>query len=654
MPEIKIQHVVSCSSEDLTYKADNLLKADTYRKWKAAKPGEKQISVILQFEKSEQIHSIDIGNEGSAFVEVLVGNSTCVKDQDYEVILVTSSFMSPNESRNGTNLNRVRMFGPDKLVKTNVEKKWDRVKIVCTQPYNKSTTYGISFIKFHSPPDPNEVLKSSPPKLTKLGQFIVKEEEQGTPPLKPGSIFFNKKPQSSPTSVNQNDKPTPSYAAASLQSIGLWSNSSSPVAAEKPASLAATAPKDSTPGKRKFEFTKERQAAPPPPAKKQHSQDVEENTLPKATLTNSVPKKTKGETPSPSQNKSPKEKKMASKPPKSDVVEFHRILEGTVFVLSGFQNPFRAELRDKALAMGAKYRPDWTPDSTHLICAFSNTPKYSQVKSQGGKIVRKEWIMDCHKRKQRISYKHYLMDGAESNSEESENEDGITDEDDDPPKHKTPIKQKVVSPSAGSAKSKHNKVSQPAISEKPGPSKPMESNASRNPADNHEMAESSDEGQAGRNGNHAGSESDSGMDTEDELRRVEEQNRKKMQDEDPYGASTDENTDLEESSDTPDVNLPIPELPDFLTGKHFLLYGEFPNGERRMLNRYITAFNGTIEEYMNEKVQFVITAQDWDDKFEDALIENANLSFVKPRWIYACNDRQKLIPHQPYVVVPQM
>lgn len=31
-----------------THKADNLLSSDTYRKWKAARPGEKQVSVILQ------------------------------------------------------------------------------------------------------------------------------------------------------------------------------------------------------------------------------------------------------------------------------------------------------------------------------------------------------------------------------------------------------------------------------------------------------------------------------------------------------------------------------------------------------------------------------------------------------------------------------
>lgn len=73
-----------------------------------------------------------------------------------------------------------------------------------------------------------------------------------------------------------------------------------------------------------------------------------------------------------SEQKTP-EKKVESKPkPKSrpkpaDNVPFNRIMEGVVFVLSGFQNPFRGELRDKALAMGARYRPDWTPDSTHLM-----------------------------------------------------------------------------------------------------------------------------------------------------------------------------------------------------------------------------------------------------------------------------------------------
>ncbi len=54
-----------------------------------------------------------------------------------QVMLVASSFMTPLESRNGSNRNSVRMFGTDKLTKTVSGQKWDRVKIVCTQPFCK-------------------------------------------------------------------------------------------------------------------------------------------------------------------------------------------------------------------------------------------------------------------------------------------------------------------------------------------------------------------------------------------------------------------------------------------------------------------------------------------------------------------------------------
>uniref|UniRef100_A0A8C4DKE3 DNA repair protein XRCC1 n=1 Tax=Dicentrarchus labrax TaxID=13489 RepID=A0A8C4DKE3_DICLA len=470
MPEIKLKHVVSCSTEDTTHKADNLLSSDTYRKWKAARPGEKQTSVILQFEKEEQVHSIDIGNEGSAFIEVLVGNSSAVRDQDYEVLLVTSSFMSPTESRNGTNTSRVRFFGPNQLQKSTAQEKWDRVKIVCSQPYSKNIAYGLAFVKFHSPPDKNDPPTTSP-KLTKLGQFRVKDESPSSgPSLQPGSLFFSR------------ENATKSSTALKGKSIYPY----------LPAAESADKKRES-------------QSKPEPKPKQQKAKSQDMQTVP-----------------------------------------FKRMMEGVVFVLSGFQNPSRGELREKALDMGAKYRPDWTPDATHLICAFANTPKYSQVKSAGGIIVRKEWVIDC---------------GGD----------------------------------------------------------------------------------------------ESAVDTEDELQRVENESRQKkaaserkmVKEEDPYGGSTDENTDTEAEQDHP-----IPELPDFLTGKRFFLYGKFPNNERRLLLRYIVAFNGAIEDYMTEKVQFVVTSEGWHDSFEDALMENSNLNFVKPTWIYAINERQKMLPYQPYTVVP--
>ncbi|KAI9999936.1 hypothetical protein NQD34_011779 [Periophthalmus magnuspinnatus] len=623
MPEIKLKHVVSCSTEDtaslcFTHKADNLLSSDTYRKWKAAKPGEKQTSVIIQFEKEEQVHSIDIGNEGSAFIEVLVGNSSASRDQDYEVLLVTSSFMSPTESRNGTNLNRVRFFGPGQLQKSTAQEKWDRVKIVCTQPYSKNIAYGLAFVKFHSPPDKNDPPPTSSPKLTKLGQFRLKDESPSAgSSLQPGSLFSAAKSSGELKASPQKERL--SYAAAALKTSGS-SHSASQASSSSSASPQA-------PVKRKFEFSQERQSAPgPPPAKKTSpmgSPEIKATTPKHKASPISTPSSAKV---SPAPKPSEKKRESLSKPevkPKvqkakgqsSQQVPFNRIMEGVVFVLSGFQNPFRGELREKALEMGAKYRPDWTPDATHLICAFANTPKYSQVKAAGGIIVRKEWVMDCHKRKQNISFKRYLMDGAESSSESEMEADDQSDEE---VNTKTPQKRQVTPKKTPQKK------------------------------DDDEYGGSTDVDEAGGH-----DEDESAVDTEDELQRVEENNMQKKaaaavkEEDDPYGGSTDENTDAEAEQD-----YPIPELPDFLSGKHFFLYGKFPNNERRLLLRYIVAFNGTIEDYMTEKVQFVVTSEGWQDSFEDALMENSNLNFVKPAWIYSINERQKLLPYQPYTVVP--
>lgn len=619
MPEMKLLHVVSCSTEDNTHKADNLLSSDTYRKWKAAKPGEKQTSVILQFEKEDQIHSIDIGNEGSAFIEVLVGNSSATREQDYEVLLVTSSFMSPTESRNGTNLNRVRFFGPNQLQKSVAQEKWDRVKIVCSQPYSKNIAYGLAFVKFHSPPDKNDPPPESSPKLTKLGQFRVKEESPSSAAsLQPGSLFFSRDNTAKSSSAQKVSPPEKlSYAAAALGVSA--SQTSSPAA-----SSHLTSPQPAA--KRKFEFSKERQSASGPPSKK-----VSPGSTPEGKAHTPKPKPSPTSTPKPSTPKAPAtpnsaEKKQGSqtkseqklKVPKTKAktepqVPFKKIMEGVVFVLSGFQNPFRGDLREKALEMGAKYRPDWTPDSTHLICAFANTPKYSQVKSAGGLIVRKEWVIDCHKRKQKISYKRYLMDGAESSSE-SEADDQSGEE-------------------------MNTKKQGKQLTPKKTPEK-------RN-----------DDPYAGStDADEAGGDEESAADTEDELQRVEAQSRQKKaasvvkavkEEEDPYGGSTDENSDAEAEEDHP-----IPELPNFLDGKRFFLYGKFPNNERRLLMRYIVAFNGVMEDYMTEKVQYVVTSEGWHDSFEDALMENGNLNFVKPAWIYAINERQKMLPYQPYSVVP--
>jgi DNA-repair protein XRCC1 len=44
-----------------------------------------------------------------------------------------------------------------------------------------------------------------------------------------------------------------------------------------------------------------------------------------------------------------------------------QIMKNVIFVLSGFQNPLRSELRKKATSMGAIYNEDWDEKCTHLM-----------------------------------------------------------------------------------------------------------------------------------------------------------------------------------------------------------------------------------------------------------------------------------------------
>ena len=143
MPPIKFSHVVSFSSEDIPlHRADNLVSGASgagaaTKKWRCAGEGEASAHVVLRLERACAIESVDVGNFGSAFVEVQVGRGGGEEDGAFSTLLAASSFMSPMESRNGQNAARVRMFATDKLNRDVAAQKWDRVKVVCTQPFNK-------------------------------------------------------------------------------------------------------------------------------------------------------------------------------------------------------------------------------------------------------------------------------------------------------------------------------------------------------------------------------------------------------------------------------------------------------------------------------------------------------------------------------------
>jgi DNA-repair protein XRCC1 len=77
------------------------------------------------------------------------------------------------------------MFAMDKLSKPAADQKWDRVKVVCTQPFNKHVQYGLAFITFHSVMTDDRPAASS----NKLGRFVVKDDCDEADSLRVGSLF---------------------------------------------------------------------------------------------------------------------------------------------------------------------------------------------------------------------------------------------------------------------------------------------------------------------------------------------------------------------------------------------------------------------------------------------------------------------------------
>ncbi|NXS78993.1 XRCC1 protein, partial [Erpornis zantholeuca] len=107
---------------------------------------------VSQLGGSRPIHSLHIGNDGAAFVAL-----TCA-----QVLLPSAALMSPSESRAGAEPRRVRLFGPDSLVKAAAQGTWDRLRVVLSQPYCQSRPFGLSFIRVFAAPEEDEAPPEAP------------------------------------------------------------------------------------------------------------------------------------------------------------------------------------------------------------------------------------------------------------------------------------------------------------------------------------------------------------------------------------------------------------------------------------------------------------------------------------------------------------
>ncbi|XP_016117547.1 DNA repair protein XRCC1-like [Sinocyclocheilus grahami] len=78
------------------------------------------------------------------FIDVDVGRSSWSSDHLYVTLLPTATLMSPVDSKQGTGRQNVSMF-----------KKVD-FRVTCTQPFNKQSQFGLSFLRIRTMEDEAE------------------------------------------------------------------------------------------------------------------------------------------------------------------------------------------------------------------------------------------------------------------------------------------------------------------------------------------------------------------------------------------------------------------------------------------------------------------------------------------------------------------
>ena len=324
---------------------------------------------------------------------------------------------------------------------------------------------------------------------------------------------------------------------------------------------------------------------------------------------------------------------------------FRDLLRGVVFAISGFQNPLRGEIRGKALEMGAKYEPDWSSKCTHLICAFTNTPKFQQVKSSGGKIVKKDWVEACHSRRKRLPWRRFCLDradqgdesedevweqgaitsnGAEAKSQVADAYDQDTDEEVEQLKQRDAKEAEEEKKRLDAEEKKAQELRRERMEEAKEKEKLRKANEKKIQQSAEKKDKEAEKNQARQREDKMKEKASKDVNSYDvETDEEVEGDRMGLEDEhdSAYDADTDVDEDVAEKLRPETKDLDFPNLPSFFSSMQFYMHGEYDKGEDDLIKRYIVAFGGKVVPLMKRAVARVITASNWwNEDFEEVIV----------------------------------
>lgn len=295
--------------------------------------------------------------------------------------------MTEKEVRNDLNPHRIRFFEKSSMVEFN--ERFDLLKIKCTQPYTSRWQFGISFITIYTSDEiKEEKLKVTSPKIPQK----VKEEKKSSPPSKDPKKLIGKFAFRDSSSDDDNEsspfkqwKDKKAFAPQNRKRIRSSSSSSDEKEKKKPLIKSRNRSHglmyesdDDEPNERlqkkinldKKEEKKEVKIEVKTPTNKFASfisndtpatSSLKKETSSKTSQKMSTPKKD-------SQNKLKDSPAPSKKTQKNQLYKpFNKLLEDVTFVISGYQNPERGILRQKAIDLGARYKADWDGSCTHLM-----------------------------------------------------------------------------------------------------------------------------------------------------------------------------------------------------------------------------------------------------------------------------------------------
>ncbi|XP_041981102.1 DNA repair protein XRCC1 [Aricia agestis] len=454
MPRVKIDYIVSFSSEDKENPANNLLSWEINKKKWLCKEWEPSCSIVLQLAKAVQIESVNIGVHHAALVEVLVGLSEKPNDP-FEVLVPSCVFVSASDSRRGDGVERVRGFSGDQLSDKRAG-RWDRVRVVCSQPYNKRVQYGLTFVHIHSKESDGSGPQKAVDHKTNLDPVTKVADPQGKAAAGPLSRLLGLDAYSSDDDdfrpgelfAQRNNNTDAQIRQASSQALNNINNASTklvktpiaktnrqsggqPQTDRKRDSLLYTEDDDrpndridrlvqnhrteqerakkrnpdrelKDSGRAKRERIEEDRSRHNDKPKTEKVKDKEKDKTSNGEVQN---RRNEKEGDSSNSNKDTKrnDKGVDRRAATSAVVDTPKtktnaggsdVLAGVVFSISGYEQPRRGRVRDAALALGARYEPHALQRCTHLVCAFPNTPKLRELRrvNPGARAVRAEWV----------------------------------------------------------------------------------------------------------------------------------------------------------------------------------------------------------------------------------------------------------------------